>query len=685
MMKSKKKILFVGEHFRSSVGNGNMLAALLSQVDTEKYDIACFCARDVDPIDVLFRPDPFTTVNATTTEDFWGHARLLSLLQRADLDILCFVGIDIWQYHQIWRDVIQLRNARKFKIVFIFPYDVNHLRLDWLGWINDCDIPCVYSHYGVTVLKDHVPALRYFRPPLWNSKLFKPLPNRMQIRKTCFPTVPDDYTIFGFVGVNQIRKSPERMLKAFMEAKRENPKMTLYLHTDLTGGLHNLRQMAKDFGAKPGDLVQKNPGVYPPEKMADIYNGMDCLVNCSMQEGLSWTPLEAMLCGTPMILSDTTAQTELGMGVAEMVPCNDLAFVPMVVESGKSEVEAKACKVPDIKRAMLKVAADPELRTSMSEKGIERGRKWLAGVNNINDVLGAATSIKPLPKIQSVLFAQHSSAGDVLMTTQCFKGIKERHLKLPLVYMTQKVYQDIVTGNPYIDEIIDWDEKLLKRYQVVYSPHKDHILSGGFNSLDVTLHSMYPYFCKVDADDIHIIESIPDLSPFCDFVLEHVIPKGGLATIKMAPYIVVHTTGGSKKYRSYPHMDVALKGIGLPVVQIGGLSDIRCKSDLDLCGKLTFRESAWVMKHAKAAVVIDSFLSHLAGAVGTDAVVLYGPAPSRVVGPKPQGCRIINIQPNMLDVCSKMTHCWGENPQCNSPCIHTISPMAIRKALKELL
>ena len=105
----------------------------------------------------------------------------------------------------------------------------------------------------------------------------------------------------------------------------------------------------------------------------------------------------------------------------------------------------------------------------MSQNGVSAAQKWIEGVSDINELLAtAAKKRKPEPKIEAVLFAQHSSAGDVLMTTQCFKGIKERHPDLPLVYMTQKVYAGVVFGNPYIDEIIEWDERHQKRYEVVY-------------------------------------------------------------------------------------------------------------------------------------------------------------------------------------------------------------------------
>jgi ADP-heptose:LPS heptosyltransferase len=88
-------------------------------------------------------------------------------------------------------------------------------------------------------------------------------------------------------------------------------------------------------------------------------------------------------------------------------------------------------------------------------------------------------------------------------------------------------------------------------------------------------------------------------------------------------------------------------------------------------------------------VVIDSFPSHLAGALGTPVVVLYGPAPARVTQPRGDKERIINLEPNMLDVCNILSHCWSTPPsgkkKCTSPCINTISPLKIINAVKKLL
>ena len=673
-----KRVLFVGENPLATSGNSNMLAAMLGQLDTDRFQPACLVTPEVNPADALFNPLPFTLVNGADGGGQWGNNRLLSLVRESDLDILCMVGIDFWRYLPVWDAIKQVRDAKKFKWVGIFPYDLWRIQPRWIRYWNDLDVPCVYSQYGYDVLKPHVPHVQYYRPVLNGHELFKPLSDeeKAKTRKELFSTVPEGSKIFGFVGANQIRKSPERLVKAFMLAKQAFPNMSLYLHTN-ANHLFNLVQIAGDCGAQSGDILAKSPGVnLSRDKMPSIFGALDCVVNCSMQEGLSWTPLEAMACGTPVIASNTTAQTELVQGAGVLVPCNDLSYVPMGQEGKRIDVESRACRASDIAEAIVKVAEDDEYRISLGQKGLERAQEWFDGMDDINELLADAVKAKrAVKKIQAALFAQHSAAGDVLMTTQCLKGIKERHPKMPLVYMTQKAFTGIVEDNRYIDEVILWDERLTKQYAVVYNPHGTKILPGGWNNLDVTLYSMYPYFCNVEPDEIFISPVAPGTKDFKE-------------------YVVVHTTGGSKEYRSYAHMDQViktLKRLDMRVIQLGGASDVRCSGGvIDLCGKLTWRDSAWVMKNAKAAIVVDSFMSHLAGAVGTDVVVLYGPAPSRVVQPRMQhGAKLINLEPDMLKVCGILSHCWSNPPRgkvkCQSPCINTISPMKVAEALEELL
>lgn len=672
-----KRVVLVGEHPYSHTGNGNMMNAILNQIDFEKFQVTvCSGTKaDIPPFETL----PYTLIVNSPEEgevatDNFGMKALARKLSIMDFDALLIVGIDIWRLADVIGYLAMLKKRKGFAWGGIIPYDLYMIRRDWLQWIRILDFPCVYSQYGQKMLAPFIPRVRYYRPPLNQHELFRKYSEeeKMRVKKELFQTIPDDGILMGFVGPNQFRKDPQRLLKAFFLAKKDIPNLYLYMHTKFTKGVFNLQQAAMDYGAQAGDIVLMNQrSVYSRDKMPDIYNSMDIYINPSLQEGLSWTVLEAMLCGVPSIVSNSTAHKELSQdGVACSVNCTDLAYIPMHTERGPSWIESRACSLPELVAAIKALAMNKQLRDQYSEKGLKFAQEWINGINDVNELLEEMCSEERVPKKSEVLFVQHSSAGDVLMSTQCFKGLKERHPDKPLVYMTQKVYQDIVEGNPYIDRIADFDEMTIQEYEIVYNPHGDRILPGGFNNLDTRLHYMYPYFTKVEPDEIFI---------------EPVKPK---IPLPKEEYIVVHTTGGSMEYRGYKHMDMAVKGLGYKIVQVGSSSDIACReADYDLRGKLTWRETAWVMKNAKAAVVIDSFPSHLAGALGTPVVVLYGPAPARVTGPRGDEARIINLEPNKLDVCPNLTNCWG-NPgekRCTTPCINTVSPMKVRKALKSLL
>lgn len=670
-----KNILFIGDNPAIASGNGNMLSAILVQLNTDIYKPACFVSgsRTTDP----FITPRFNIISAEEPNDDFGSKKLLGILMSSHIDYLVMVGLDIWRYAHIFKQILAIKRKKSFCWIAIFPYDSFAIRKDWIEWINSVDIPCVYSQYGYDLLKDHVPNLRYYKPSMWSGDVvyeqYEP-EKRTNIRHEYFKEVSDSQFVIGCVAQNQIRKDIPKLIGAFLLAKKENLDLVLYLHTEFDKGWYNLKQMALDMGAKTGDIISKKQGViYSEKQMVEVYNSIDCLVNCSAQEGLSWTVLQAMACGVPIIGSRTTSQTELIKGAGTLITPKEVTYIPVITKSGDSHINSLTCSTDDIKQAILDVAGDVNLQNEMRKAGLKRSKEWLSDVSDINDILELKQAKpKSISKIEKILFAQHSAAGDVLMTTQCFKGIKERHKNMKLVYMTQRQFQDIVNDNPYVDEIIDWNENLLNEYEIVYNPHGEHILPGGFNSLDVKLYSMYPYFCNVDADEMFIKEAKPDIE----------LPK---------EYIIVHTTGGDPIYRTYPHMDMAVKNISLPVVQIGGGSDMVChEAELDLRGKLSWREAAWVMKRAKAAVVIDSYPSHLAGALGTPVVVLYGPSPERVVGPQVKDeDDYIALEPDMLKVCKSMTRCWGlRNRQinkCMSSCINSISPEKVRNALKHLI
>ncbi|NSW58295.1 MAG: glycosyltransferase family 4 protein [Armatimonadetes bacterium] len=96
-------------------------------------------------------------------------------------------------------------------------------------------------------------------------------------------------------------------------------------------------------------------GYVPAEDLPALYAGADLLVHWSLYEGAGLTPIEAMACGTPAIVSDSGALPELAGQVAPVVPLGD----------------------PDqLAHAMTSLLADRDRLAQLREAGIEWARQF---------------------------------------------------------------------------------------------------------------------------------------------------------------------------------------------------------------------------------------------------------------------------------------------------------------------
>ena len=704
-----KNILLVGENPYSTTGNAKMLRFVLKQIDFKEYCVHVFSIDDVgfDPLAVLAHPVPFPMVSSLVHgsagyEEPKGNRRLLEILSRKNIDIVLFVGVDIWQYAGIYKHLAEIRAKTGMVWGGLFPYDQQKIREDWLSLFNAADFPCVYSEFGYELLKEHVPALRYFRPDIPSPHSFSQASaeKKEDTRKKYFPGIETDSIVFGFFGPNQFRKDPQKLVQAFGKLKKDpevdHLDIRLYMHTDeAETGVHNLTQIAIDseLSGKCGLMIKKPGDWFTDSQIADVMNALDCLVNCSMQEGLSWTVIEAMYCSLPVICSHSTSHIELLDGTENIgVSCLQESGLPSMTATGSSFIPTLSCSVEDIYQAMKKVALDADLRKRMGESGQKKIVEWSKRKSNINDLLGMVevdiktAETEKVESKNSVLFAQHSSAGDILMTTKCLKGLKERHPGLKLVYMTQKKYWDIVEGNPFIDEIIDWDEsKLQGHYRIVYNPHGERILPGhwGRNSNSL-LSDFYWKILDVPNGGFGIVPEEPDDTHFYNEPIY--IAKDDDHT-KCKPICIVHTTGGDPEFRTYKYMaDVcaAMEKKGYLTIQIGGEKDYPAGAYIDFSGALTYREEAWVMQHAKIAVTVDSFASHLAGAMGVSQVCLFGSGNANVVKPDQVKGELICMVPDYVRDCPGLGPCSAAVRDCAVKCTGRHDPKDIIKAIETI-
>ncbi len=119
------------------------------------------------------------------------------------------------------------------------------------------------------------------------------------------------YNISGayllYIGGFEPYKNVERLLKAFGQTYSHNLKLVLAGKRG-SGGVR-LKKIAEELGM--GETVLF-PGFIEEEDLPKIYAGAVFLIYPSLYEGFGFPPLEAMACGTPAIISNSSSLPEAG-------------------------------------------------------------------------------------------------------------------------------------------------------------------------------------------------------------------------------------------------------------------------------------------------------------------------------------------------------------------------------------
>lgn len=135
--------------------------------------------------------------------------------------------------------------------------------------------------------------------------------------------IGDDRFLVTMVSTNKgsvpvDRKAYPEQLLAFSEFAKNRDDVLLFIHADQFGMHHglNLVHLLEDVGLDSDkvlftDQYRYRVGGLPEQAMAAIYASSDVLLMTSRGEGFGIPAVEAQSCGTPVIVSDATAQTEL--------------------------------------------------------------------------------------------------------------------------------------------------------------------------------------------------------------------------------------------------------------------------------------------------------------------------------------------------------------------------------------
>lgn len=159
--------------------------------------------------------------------------------------------------------------------------------------------------------------------------------------------LPEQYAIF--VGTIEPRKNLTSLMRAIRLLKDQHHTELVLAVVGQWGWLYDDVLRAHEE-LKLQELV-RFLGRVPDDDLVALYNGASVLAYPSHYEGFGLPPLEAMACGTPVVVSDTSALPEV-VGDAGL----------LVTPDDDEELSV----------ALLRILSDPELRDALIRRGLQR-------------------------------------------------------------------------------------------------------------------------------------------------------------------------------------------------------------------------------------------------------------------------------------------------------------------------
>lgn len=279
---------------------------------------------------------------------------------------------------------------------------------------------------------------------------------------------------------------------------------------------------------------------------------------------------------------------------------------------------------------------------------------------------------------KNILIIQTAFAGDVILTLPLLEAIKEKYQESRITFLCIPNTASILENNPYLDDIIIYDKKdsqkgifqfrklikeiKSKEFDLIISPHRSlrstmiSYLSKVKDSVSFdtsALSSKYKIKVIYNKNVHEIVRNLSLLVPLGIVINEIIPPKlfpsekdihtvdTLLKSFKISQdekFITV--SPGSVWYtKAYPELKFIklmniLNDIDIKVVLTGGADDfglcakikVLCKNYkvYNAAGKLTFLQSSELIRRSEVLVTNDSAPMHLANAVGTKVIALFG-------------------------------------------------------------
>ena len=151
--------------------------------------------------------------------------------------------------------------------------------------------------------------------------LFRPADDAERARLRLRTDLPSDRFLVLLSSRISHEKDPETVLRATSLARSRGLDAVL---VNLGGGYQQFLDLARRLSLPdPERWVIGRPAVHPMRDLADYYRAVDLVAQASLAEGLGFSPLEALACGTPVVATSVGGMAVQLDGYARLTPRRD--------------------------------------------------------------------------------------------------------------------------------------------------------------------------------------------------------------------------------------------------------------------------------------------------------------------------------------------------------------------------
>ena len=376
----KKKILVISDHPFSPSGVGTQtkyfIEALLA---TGRYKFICLGGavkhKDYTPVKTQEHGEDLIVIPI----DGYGSPDLIRQAVRKERPSAVWIMTDPRFWHWLWEIEEEIRyhcSLIYYHVWDNYPYPYYNKK-----YYESNDAIATISKVTADIVTEVAPKVKHRRiPHAVPNELFKQLPPDVvaQFKQDNFKDDKDKFMVV-WNNRNARRKQSGSLIfwfKKFLD-KVGHDKAVLIMHTDTKDpNGQDLDAIITELGLTDGQVKFSREKV-PPHALSLMYNAADVVINISDAEGFGLATLEALSCGTPIIVSMTG-------GLQEQVTDGEKWFGIGIEPASKAIIGSQ--EIPfiredrldedDVVNALLKMfEMSAEERQELGQQGIEHVKK----------------------------------------------------------------------------------------------------------------------------------------------------------------------------------------------------------------------------------------------------------------------------------------------------------------------